>query len=296
MELIKDVHVKWLKNVQYFASKKPSVLLLHAPNNCKIEEFTLKVSCMYMCLNKKDFYCGSCKSCKWISENSHPDLVAVFSNDFDGKSKDNSHFLKIEEIHKLSDFFQLSSHQGSYKIAIIGPIENLTYTATNALLKTLEEPSASMKFIFFSHSLSKVPSTLVSRCQRINLTISAEELSKIEFNNCDIVPWLVPILKEGKKINPIECAKIAEKYSSYSIVSRMLSWMHDVFRVKYELNPISYTNDIEHLSEVSASIVDNKKWIESYFEILNMKRIATHPINTKLFLEALFIKFKDGFN
>ncbi len=291
-----DLHNKWLKKAELLTSQRPNSLLLQAPNNCSIEALTLKIASKYLCLNKENSYSCSCQSCAWVNDNSHPDLVTVFSKTFDSKSANVSEILKIQEIQKLTSFFQLSSHQGNYRVAIIGALENLTYTASNALLKILEEPSSNMKFILFAHSLLNVPLTITSRCQKINLNLTAEELSKIQFFGCDIIPWLVPILKKGKNINPIECAKVAEKYSSYSLITRILSWMHDVSRVKFKLNPISYTNELDYLIKVSSSIVQQYKWIETYFEILEMKRIAKHPINTKLFLETLFIKLKNGFN
>ena len=153
-----------------------------------------------------------------------------------------------------------------------------------------------MKFILFTHSISRIPSTIISRSQKMNLTISIEELNSIQLDNCEIITWLMPILHQGNNINPIKCARIADKYSTYTTITRILSWMYDVLRVKYRLKPVFFSNEIFYLEKSLLSINDQKNWVESYFEILNMKRISRHSLNTKLFFETLFFKFKNGFN
>ena len=82
----------------------------------------------------------------------------------------------IDEIRKLRDDCQYAPAQCSYKIYIIDEVHSLTADAFNALLKTLEEPPAHVKFIFATTEAHKVLGTITSRCQRFEFRPIPEEL------------------------------------------------------------------------------------------------------------------------
>lgn len=102
--------------------------------------------------------CGTCDSCREIAESNSLDVLEI-----DGASNRG-----IDEIRNLRDTVKFKAATGTYKVYIIDEVHMLTSEAFNALLKTLEEPPAHVKFIFATTEPHKVPLTILSRCQRFN--------------------------------------------------------------------------------------------------------------------------------
>jgi len=118
--------------------------------------------------------CGKCVSCKEIEHGNSMDVLEI-----DGASNRG-----IEEIRTLRENVKFKPSAGRYKIYIIDEVHSLTGDAFNALLKTLEEPPAHVKFIFATTESHKVPLTILSRCQRlqfkrISVPEAVEKLEKI---------------------------------------------------------------------------------------------------------------------
>lgn len=98
--------------------------------------------------------CNSCKSCLEINQSRHPDVYEI-----DAASR-----TKVEETKELLDSIVYLPQHSKYKIYIIDEVHMLSMHSFNALLKTLEEPPAHVKFILATTDLHKVPTTVISRC------------------------------------------------------------------------------------------------------------------------------------
>lgn len=103
--------------------------------------------------------CGVCPNCKAISAGSSMDVMEI-----DGASNNS-----VDQIRDLRDDVRYAPTQGRFKIYIIDEVHMLSNQAFNALLKTLEEPPAHVKFVFATTESQKVLPTIVSRCQRFEL-------------------------------------------------------------------------------------------------------------------------------
>ena len=111
--------------------------------------------------------CGVCANCKGISEDNHVDVIEV-----DAASRTG-----VNDIREIIDQVAYSPVLGRYKIYIIDEVHMLSKSAFNALLKTLEEPPAHVKFIFATTEIRKIPVTILSRCMRFDLPrVSSETL------------------------------------------------------------------------------------------------------------------------
>jgi DNA polymerase III subunit delta' len=95
-------------------------------------------------------------------KDAHPDWVKVHP-------VDDSKQIRIEQIRELGEELSLTSHQGGYKVGVIAPADVLNRFAANALLKTLEEPPARTVLILVVTQPSRLPATILSRCQRIRI-------------------------------------------------------------------------------------------------------------------------------
>ncbi len=121
------------------------------------------------CSNGMDNLCKEnfCESCKSISESSHIDVLEM-----DAASKTG-----VDDVRDLIEFSRYGPTSAKYKIFIIDEVHMLSKQAFNALLKTLEEPPEYLKFIFATTEIKKIPITVVSRCQRFDLSrIKSSEL------------------------------------------------------------------------------------------------------------------------
>ena len=103
--------------------------------------------------------CGVCDSCKEIAGGNSLDVLEI-----DGASNNG-----VEQVRELRDNVRYAPSKGRFKIYIIDEVHMLTSAAFNALLKTLEEPPAHVKFIFATTEPQKVLPTILSRCQRFDL-------------------------------------------------------------------------------------------------------------------------------
>ncbi|KAF3362416.1 DNA polymerase III subunit gamma/tau [Chlamydiales bacterium STE3] len=103
--------------------------------------------------------CNQCASCREILSGSSLDVLEI-----DGASN-----RSIDDIRKINDNVAYATSNGKFKIYIIDEVHMLTKEAFNALLKTLEEPPAKVKFFFATTEPHKVLPTILSRCQRFNL-------------------------------------------------------------------------------------------------------------------------------
>ncbi|MGI9395744.1 MAG: DNA polymerase III subunit gamma/tau [Boseongicola sp.] len=103
--------------------------------------------------------CGVCENCCAISEGRHVDVLEM-----DAASRTG-----VNDIREIIDSVAYRAASARYKIYIIDEVHMLSTSAFNALLKTLEEPPAHVKFIFATTEIRKVPVTVLSRCQRFDL-------------------------------------------------------------------------------------------------------------------------------
>jgi DNA polymerase-3 subunit gamma/tau len=103
--------------------------------------------------------CGACDACLAIAEGRHVDVLEM-----DAASRTG-----VGDIRELIDGVAYRAASARYKVYIIDEVHMLSTSAFNALLKTLEEPPAHVKFIFATTEIRKVPVTVLSRCQRFDL-------------------------------------------------------------------------------------------------------------------------------
>tara|TARA_B100000963_G_scaffold217433_1_gene189600 strand:+ start:1781 stop:3427 length:1647 start_codon:yes stop_codon:yes gene_type:complete len=121
------------------------------------------------CLNGVENLCKEklCENCQAITNSNHIDIMEI-----DGASN-----TSVDNVRELIEFSRYRPTTSKYKIFIIDEVHMLSKQAFNALLKTLEEPPEYLKFIFATTEIKKIPVTVVSRCQRFDLSrIRSSEL------------------------------------------------------------------------------------------------------------------------
>ena len=235
----------------------------------------------------KDF----CESCKSIIEGNNIDILEI-----DAASK-----TSVDDVRELIEFSRYKPTSAKYKIFICDEVHMFSKSAFAALLKTLEEPPPYLKFIFASTDVKKIPVTIISRCQRYDLSrVNSEEL----FNYLKKIKNL-----ENRKISD-DAIKLIVKLSegsvrdSLSLLDRALLVENDV---KEEID-LNTTQKIFGYFEKS-TIIDLIECIlegEEEKTIKLYKKIYNSGVEPKVFLneflETLYftknINFinKDGTN
>ncbi len=126
------------------------------------------------CENLQDFNpCGECSVCRDLDEGRFLDLIEV-----DAASR-----TKVEDTRDLLDNAQYAPNHGRYKVYLIDEVHMLSGHSFNALLKTLEEPPAHVKFLLATTDPHKIPVTVLSRCLQFNLKrlLPSQIFTQMEF-------------------------------------------------------------------------------------------------------------------
>jgi DNA polymerase-3 subunit gamma/tau len=103
--------------------------------------------------------CGVCEPCRAIAEGRHIDVIEIDAASHNG----------VDDIREISEAVRYAAVSARYKIYIIDEVHMLSRPAFNAVLKTLEEPPAHVKFLLATTEVQKIPVTVLSRCQRFDL-------------------------------------------------------------------------------------------------------------------------------
>ncbi|HEV2816775.1 MAG TPA: DNA polymerase III subunit gamma/tau [Allosphingosinicella sp.] len=113
--------------------------------------------------------CGVCEPCRAIAEGRHIDVIEMDAASNTG----------VDDVREIIEAVRYAAVSARYKVYIVDEVHMLSKNAFNALLKTLEEPPAHVKFLFATTEVNKVPITVLSRCQRFDLRrIPAESLAR----------------------------------------------------------------------------------------------------------------------
>jgi DNA polymerase-3 subunit delta' len=149
-------------------------LLLSGPAGLGKQVFASSFAQSLLCSSRQTdgSACGNCKSCRLMAAGSHPDFLRI------GVEEEKSQ-ISVDQIRTLGERLALSTQFGGYQIAIIAPAEDMNASASNALLKTLEEPTADSIIMLVSHQSARLSATIRSRCQRIDFRTPSAAVAQV---------------------------------------------------------------------------------------------------------------------
>jgi DNA polymerase III subunit delta' len=157
-------------NASLQQGRLPHALLIHAPQGVGAESLAGWIAQQVLCAAPTDEPCGTCASCRLFVANNHPDLHWVTRSE-DAKQ------LQVDQIRELCEVFALKSYRLGRKVGVIAPADLMNANAANALLKTLEEPPPDGLLILVAERPSRLPATIVSRCQRMTVVAPSREVA-----------------------------------------------------------------------------------------------------------------------
>jgi len=141
------------------SGRVPHALLIHEAPGAGGDWLAAWAAQLVLCTRGGGTPCGECLGWRRAAVLQHPDLTWV-------RPLEESRQIRIEQVRELSADLALTSHAGGYKVGILTPADALNRFAANALLKTLEEPAPRTLLILVATQPSRLPPTILSRCQR----------------------------------------------------------------------------------------------------------------------------------
>jgi DNA polymerase III subunit delta' len=142
------------------AGRLPHALLIQEAPGAGGDWLALWAARLVLCERPGEAPCETCLACRRAATLSHPDLAQVMP-------LEESRQIRIEQVRDLAAELALTSHAGGYKVAILTPADALNRFGANALLKTLEEPPPRTLLVLVATQPSRLPATVLSRCQRL---------------------------------------------------------------------------------------------------------------------------------
>lgn len=161
----------------------PHALLLGGPLGLGKRAFADAFVRARLCEQPVDGHaCGHCRACKLLAAGTHPDRIPSVTFEENPKPP---HKLRteivVDQVRRLSTRLALATQLGGWQVAVIDPAEAMNTAAQNALLKTLEEPSAGSLIVLIADQPWRLVATIRSRCQRVDFTIPS---------HADALAWL----------------------------------------------------------------------------------------------------------
>jgi DNA polymerase-3 subunit delta' len=172
---------QWQQVNQLVSSQRlPHALFLQGNQGLGKAGFAVSLASALLCKQPAADHqaCGMCQACQLLAAATHPDLYYLRPTAKENsKSKKPALSIRIEDIRALCEKLNQTSQYGGYRIAILDQADQLTLSAANSLLKTLEEPGNNVLIILISARAQRLPVTIRSRCQALRFTVPEENQS-----------------------------------------------------------------------------------------------------------------------
>jgi len=321
----------WLRLAEQ-RERLPHALLFHGRPGIGKLHLAEVLAQSLLCENRSGagLACGSCPACVWFAAGNHPDYrliqpeaLAPVEDDAEGEASEEgkkkpSKQIKIEQIRALSDFLNVGSHRNGHRVVLIHPAESMNPGAANALLKSLEEPSAGVVFLLVSHQPSRLLATVRSRCHALALSLPAraqslrwleEQGSKAtsaELAFAGDAPLAAGALEDDEAetrrklfallgrpaATALALADFCQRLQPGAVVDWMLKWTYDLVALASS-SKTRYNIDQEETLRRLVRAMPVLKLLRFYNALASMKAISEHPLNARLFFDDLFVAYKE---
>lgn len=274
--------------------------------------------------------CGSCASCVMMASGSHPDFRLVqpeaaeeeAGGGAEGEKKKASKQIRIGQVRELESFFHVGGHRGGARVCLIEPAEAMNAVTANSLLKILEEPDASFYFIMVSYRWNLLLPTLLSRARRVMFAAPAEaearawlaarqlsgaagwlpffgraplalaqaaesgRLKAIEALTGDLMKPQDPLAQAGRWEAHVKADGLL---SLEDVVTTVQKWLFDLGQVAVGVGPRYFPQHLKSLTPLAAR-VSLPVLSQAQRQLVQVRRLAGHPLNPRLFLEDLAVR------
>ncbi len=222
--------------------------------------------------------CMECPTCGQIERMVHPDLTVV-------KPEIKGGSLKVEQVRDLQYSLHLAPNSAKFRVALLLDFEDATESASNALLKTLEEPLVNVIILITAESVERLLPTIVSRCEVIRLRPIPADTLKLGIQKLWMVPPdeadLLTHLSAGK---PGYCFNL---YQGPELLEQRKKWLDDLNRLlsSNRINRFDYADKAaKNRSQVIPLL---KTWLGFWRDVLLMSRDSDTQITNIDYHESI---------
>ncbi|MGH8622028.1 MAG: DNA polymerase III subunit delta' C-terminal domain-containing protein, partial [Burkholderiales bacterium] len=245
-----------------------------------------------------------------------PETSAEAGEAEEGGERKGSSQISIDRVRSLTDFIHVSSHRGGAKVVLIHPAETLNVNAANALLKNLEEPPPQTYFVLVAHRWHQLLPTIRSRCEQVVLAAPSRdvargwletqklrdaELALAHAGGAPLVAlafdedyWrqrqalLAAITRPG--FDALASAERMRETAPRLVLAWLQKWVFDLVSHKVT-GRVRYNPDYSDAIAATAGRLDLMEALRFQRQVVGLQRIASHPLNARLFLEHLLLEY-----
>ena len=317
----------------------PHAVLLHGPEGIGKTRFGERLAQALLCEQPlaDGQPCGICLACGWFSQYAHPDFRRVRPENLEEAPSDEgeaesaksakagkaaSKEIRIEQIRALGDFMNVSTHRRGRRVVLLHPAEALNSVASNALLKTLEEPPPDTVFIMVSNNIDRLLPTILSRCRKVPMALPdatqalgwlkaqgvadaeswlAEQggaplaaLAESENGSREAIDALLAHLAKPAADSALKTADLLQKTAAADITAWLQRWLYDLFSVKFS-GKIRYYPKYRREIDALAQRANAQQLLAVLKQVNDRRAIADHPLSAKLFIEDMLLDYANVF-
>ena len=273
-----------------------------------------------------DLACGQCPACLWFSQGNHPDFRLIQPEaldesppvDTESRRREGeaaSRQIRIDQVREVQALLAIGTHRRGLRVVLIRPAEAMNVAASNALLKSLEEPPPSTAFLLVSSTPDRLLPTVRSRCQRVLVPPASA---------ADAVPWLLAqgvndpeaalayaanaplavledaadrpardaLLRElaGGQRDALTLVDVCQNAGPVRVIAWLQKWVADLILARVASTTRYHLRQLPALRGLADGV--------ALEPLLRFERslgacaaVAQHPLNARLFLEATFIRY-----
>lgn len=328
----------------------PHALLLHGGRGIGKRHLVKAFAELLLCEAPVDAApCGRCAGCQLVAADNHPDLrwltpaasmpsrddtdlngedsQADSSDTRSSKGAKPSREIVIDQVRKISEFLSISSHRGGRRVVLLLPAEALNASASNALLKMLEEPPPGTTFLAVSDQLDAVLPTILSRCvllrapspsrtqslawlrsigvERAEARLAeaggapvglAEETAPDQRQALDpeLHEALIKLLARGPALTGAQIVSSVPKDIAVAPAIRLLQrWGWDLLAERLAGRVRYYP---QHQREVTtlARAIEPSRVVDWAAALAQTQAVSDHPLNARLVVESALLGYADA--
>jgi len=293
----------------------PQALLMTGAEGLGKHALALRYAQALVCTDKLSTEaCGQCESCRLFLAKTHPDFMCLQPAE-EGKG------IRIDDVRSLISKLNLKPQYSTYRVVLIQPADKMNISSANAFLKCLEEPPERTVFLLLTEVMQALPATIISRCQKMALTIpdsstvltwlkeqgvvnqtelvldlaNGSPLQAIDYAQDNVIELRSRCFAEWNQLGlnnacPVKLAETWQKLPLVELLRWLTLWTEDVVKCSFSVDSsLLFNKDLAEPLQVLAKKANKDRLFKFYDLLLKDSYRITTQLNKQLLIEELLI-------
>lgn len=323
-------HTAWLAQARALTSKHHHAWLVVGRTGDGVRQAAAALAASLLCQQpKQSIACGECPSCRWLAGDVHPDFKKL-TPDLGDSETVKLPTIKVDAVREALEFMQLSAASEQGRVLLVDPATALPRESANALLKALEEPPPNTRWLLVAAQPERLLPTIRSRALKIAVAgptpaeslawlraqgvsspetlllqsrgepLSALAASQSESGSArdqfvqDLLrPGQLPTLKWGAWLEAGPKPERRERFAA--LLRALLDWTADWARVRAQLAPNVFVNELAGLSALAAGLPLSEA-LRYHRALLRKLNLPDTTLSARLQFESLLLDYRALFS